>query len=305
MSKFKNLDSAFRKVESTLIGETIEIRKIEISLIDEFEGHPFSVNEDEDMLELVTSIKEKGQLTPVIVRQKENGRYEMVSGHRRKKALELAGEKMINAEVRVLSDDDAIIIMTDCNLQRSKIKPSEKAKAYKMKLKALKRQGERVDLTLSQVETKLRSDQLLANQSGVSRAQIQRYIRLTELIEPLLQVIDDEKMGLTVGVELSYLSKDEQAVVYEFMLADDRTPSLSQAQQLREISEKSVVTNDNILEVFVKPVTTAKNQTYKINMEYINKYIPAGTKTDEVTDIITKALEMYYKREEYYKSSKK
>ena len=191
--------------------------EIEISKIHPFKNHPFKVLDDEKMQDLVESVKINGVLTPVLLRMDENEEYEMVSGHRRMHAAQLAGLTMIPAIVRELSDDDAIVAMVDANIQREEWLPSEKAFAYKMKLEAMKRQGVRTDLTLSQNETKLRSDEVLSKQVGESRAQVQRFVRLTELIPELLDLVDNKKLQFTVAVDISYIDKEVQEWIYEYM----------------------------------------------------------------------------------------
>ena len=191
--------------------------EIEISKIHPFKNHPFKVLDDEKMQNLVESVKINGVLTPVLLRMDENEDYEMVSGHRRMHAAQLAGLTTIPAIVRELSDDDAIVAMVDANIQREELLPSEKAFAYKMKLEAMKRQGVRTDLTLSQNETKLRSDEVLSKQVGESRAQVQRFVRLTELIPELLDLVDNKKLQFTVAVDISYIDKEVQGWIYEYI----------------------------------------------------------------------------------------
>ena len=222
------------------------IYDIPISEIDDFPDHPFKVKLDEDMDQLVQSIKERGIITPVTLRPKEDGRYEIVSGHRRKKACELAGFDTVKAEVREMTRDEAIILMVESNLQRSVILPSEKAFSYKMRLEAMKRQGQRTDLTLSPVETKLRSSELIAQNSGDSRAQVDRYIRLTELIPELLDLVDEGRIAFRPAVELSYLQKEEQRALLEQIAYADATPSLAQAIKLKRFSQDGRLNNEII-----------------------------------------------------------
>ena len=222
------------------------IYDIPLSEIDDFPDHPFKVKLDEDMDQLVQSIKERGIITPVTLRPKEDGRYEIVSGHRRKKACELAGFDTVKAEVREMTRDEAIILMVESNLQRSVILPSEKAFSYKMRLEAMKRQGQRTDLTLSPVETKLRSSELIAQNSGDSRAQVDRYIRLTELIPELLDLVDEGRIAFRPAVELSYLQKEEQSALLEQIAYVDATPSLVQAIKLKRFSQDGKLNNEVI-----------------------------------------------------------
>ena len=208
------------------------IHDIPLELIDDFPGHPFQVRMDEDMQQLVESVKERGVLTPITLRQKEDGRYEIVSGHRRKKACELAGFETVRAEVRDMTRDEAIIYMVESNFQRSQILPSEKAFSYKMRLEAMNRQGKRTDITSGPVGQKLNSRDQLAADAGDSARQIQRYIRLTELIPEILQMVDEGKIAFRPAVELSYLTEVEQRWLHEAMEYADATPSLAQAIKL-------------------------------------------------------------------------
>ncbi|MFQ9891876.1 MAG: ParB/RepB/Spo0J family partition protein [Emergencia sp.] len=241
------------------------IYDIPISEIDDFPDHPFKVKIDEDMDQLVQSIKERGIITPVTLRPKEDGRYEIVSGHRRKKACELAGFETVKAEVREMTRDEAIILMVESNLQRSTILPSEKAFSYKMRLEAMKRQGERTDLTSSPLETKLRSSEIIAQGSGESRAQVDRYIRLTELIPELLDMVDESRIALRPAVELSFLKKDEQSALLEEISYADATPSLAQAIKMKKFSQEGKLSNDVIESIMSEE---KPNQKEKINIKY-------------------------------------
>lgn len=213
------------------------IHDIPLELIDDFPGHPFQVRMDEDMQQLVESVKERGVLTPITLRQKEDGRYEIVSGHRRKKACELAGFETVRAEVRDMTRDEAIIYMVESNFQRSQILPSEKAFSYKMRLEAMNRQGKRSDLTSTPVVSKSRSNETLGDQTGESREQIRRYIRLTELIPEILEMVDAGKIAFRPAVEISYLTEVEQRWLHEAMEYADATPSLAQAIKLKAFSQ--------------------------------------------------------------------
>ena len=216
--------------------------EIEISKIHPFKNHPFKVLDDEKMQDLVESVKINGVLTPVLLRMDENEEYEMVSGHRRMHAAQLAGLTTIPAIVRELSDDDAIVAMVDANIQREELLPSEKAFAYKMKLEAMKRQGVRTDLTLSQNETKLRSDEVLSKQVGESRAQVQRFVRLTELIPELLDLVDNKKLQFTVAVDISYIDKEVQEWIYEYI----RDTGFIKPKQTRWNAPKFNNNNNNV-----------------------------------------------------------
>ena len=230
-------DDLFQTDESREEAKLSKIRDIPISEIDEFPDHPFKVLMDEDMEQLVESIKRNGVMTPATVRLKEDGRYELISGHRRKKACELAGLETLKCEVKELTRDEAIIVMVESNLQRSVILPSEKAFAYKMRLEAMKRQGERSDLTSSPMGTKLRSDAELAEKVGESRNQIQRYIRLTELVPEILQMVDERQIAFRPAVEISYLTEEQQYTLLEAMEYNDATPSLAQAIKMKKYNE--------------------------------------------------------------------
>lgn len=277
------------------------IYDIPLSEIDDFPDHPFKVKLDEDMDQLVQSIKERGIITPVTLRPKEDGRYEIVSGHRRKKACELAGFDTVKAEVREMTRDEAIILMVESNLQRSVILPSEKAFSYKMRLEAMKRQGQRTDLTLSPVETKLRSSELIAQNSGDSRAQVDRYIRLTELIPGLLDLVDEGRIAFRPAVELSYLQKEEQSVLLEQIAYADATPSLAQAIKLKRFSQEGKLNNEVIESIMSEE---KPNQREKINIKYAEarRFIPASVPYEKTGEYILKALEDYHRYQERQKS---
>ena len=274
-----------------------KIYDIPIELIDDFPSHPFKVNMDEDMENLVASIKEQGLITPVILRPKDGGRYEMVSGHRRKEACLLAGFTTIKAEVREITQDEAIILMVDSNLQRTMILPSEKAFSYKMRLEAIKRQGKRTDLTCRPVGDKLtkqRSGEILGDSVGESERQIQRYIRLTELIPELLDLVDGRKMALRPAVELSYLTPDEQKVVFDETMIRDCMPSHAQTIRMRKMSERNMLT-DSIIDDIMRE--EKPNQKEKIHIPYseIRMFMPKGMSFEKTVDYIKKALEYYQK----------
>lgn len=290
----KDFEAIFKDDNELLESRLPKIYDIPINLIDDFPAHPFKVTMDEDLEYLIESIKEQGLITPVILRPKEKGRYELVSGHRRKEACMHAGLEMIRAEVREMTQDEAIILMVDSNLQRTELLPSEKAFSYKMRLEAVKRQGKRTDLTSYPLGTKLwfRSNQEVSEQVGDSRTQIARYIRLTELIPEVLDLVDGRKMGLRPAVELSYLSKDEQAIVYDQIMYRECTPSHAQTIRMRRLSEHGLLTASVINTIMreEKP-----NQKEKIHIPYneIRKYIPRGVSYERTADYIKKALEFY------------
>ena len=278
------------------------IYDIPLSEIDDFPDHPFKVKLDEDMDQLVQSIKERGIITPVTLRPKEDGRYEIVSGHRRKKACELAGFDTVKAEVREMTRDEAIILMVESNLQRSVILPSEKAFSYKMRLEAMKRQqGERTDLTSAPVGQRLTSRELLAENSPDSNTQIQRYIRLTELIPELLDLVDEGRIAFRPAVELSYLQKEEQSVLLEQIAYADATPSLAQAIKLKRFSQEGKLNNEVIESIMSEE---KPNQREKINIKYAEarRFIPASIPYEKTGEYILKALEYYHRYQERQKS---
>lgn len=278
------------------------IYDIPLSEIDDFPDHPFKVKLDEDMDQLVQSIKERGIITPVTLRPKEDGRYEIVSGHRRKKACELAGFDTVKAEVREMTRDEAIILMVESNLQRSAILPSEKAFSYKMRLEAMKRQqGERTDLTSAPVGQRLTSRELLAENSPDSNTQIQRYIRLTELIPELLDLVDEGRIAFRPAVELSYLQKEEQSALLEQIAYVDATPSLAQAIKLKRFSQNGKLTNEVIESIMSEE---KPNQREKINIKYAEarRFIPASIPYEKTGEYILKALEYYHRYQERQKS---
>lgn len=275
------------------------VRNIPISEINDFPNHPFKVKMDENMSDLVDSIKEHGVLVPALVRPKGDGTYEMVAGHRRKFASELAELEEIPCIIRDLTDDEATLIMVDSNLQRERILPSEKAFAYKMKLEAMKRQAGRPGKNSVPVAQDLKgktSRQLLGEQVGESQDQIRRYIRLTELIPPILDMVDDNKIAMRPAVELSYLSKTEQDILLDTMQLEDCTPSHAQAIKMRKFSEEGRLNEDVILSILSEEKGNQKEQ-FRMPKERISKYFTPGTSAKQMEDTIIKALELYRKRE--------
>lgn len=277
------------------------IYDIPLSEIDDFPDHPFKVKLDEDMDQLVQSIKERGIITPVTLRPKEDGRYEIVSGHRRKKACELAGFDTVKAEVREMTRDEAIILMVESNLQRSVILPSEKAFSYKMRLEAMNRQGQRSDLTSTPVVSKSRSNEELGSEHGESREQVRRYIRLTELIPELLDLVDEGRIAFRPAVELSYLQKEEQGALLEQIAYADATPSLAQAIKLKRFSQDGKLNNEVIESIMSEE---KPNQREKINIKYAEarRFIPASVPYEKTGEYILKALEHYHRYQERQKS---
>ena len=261
-----------------------------------FPDNPFHVAEDETLSELAESIKEFGIVTPIITRPKEDGNgYEVIAGQRRVRASELAGINTIPAFVLPLDRDRAIITLVDSNLQRENILPSERAFAYKMKSEAMKRQGFRTDLTSSQVVTKLRTDDKVAQGFGVGRMTVQRFIRLTELIPPILQMVDEGKIALTPAVELSFLKKDEQENLFATMESEEATPSLSQAQRMKSISQSGQLDMDMIFSIMTEEKGNQK-ETLKINTSKLKKYFPKNTTPKQMEETIIKLLERELQR---------
>ena len=272
-----------------------KIRDIPLTEIDDFPDHPYKVLEDEDMEQLVESIKERGVITPATLRQKEDGRYEMVSGHRRKRACELAGLTTLKAEVQELTKDEAIILMVDSNLQRSTILPSEKAFAYKLRLEAMKRQGERTDLTSVPVGQKLKgttSREILSGEVPDSNTQIQRFVRLTELLPPILDLVDDKRIAFRPAVELSYLAPTEQQCLLDAMDFHEATPSLAQAIKMRQFSKENKL-SDTVIESIMQEEKPNQREKSPFQSERISKLIPPTIPPDKAEDFVVKALEHY------------
>lgn len=274
------------------------VREIPLEEISDFPNHPFKVKMDESMADMAESVKQYGVLVPALVREKPEGGYEMIAGHRRKMASELAEKKEIPCIVRDLTDDEAIIIMVDSNLQREQILPSEKAFAYKMKLSAMNRQGQRTDLTSVPLGQKLgkTSRELLAEKSPDSNTQIQRYIRLTELITPILDMVDSGKIAIRPAVELSYLPKEQQTILLDTMQLEDCTPSHAQAIKMRKFADEGRLNEDVILSILSEEKGNQKEQ-FRMPKERISKYFSPGTPAKQMEDTIVKALELYRKRE--------
>ena len=271
------------------------IHDIPLELIDDFPGHPFQVRMDEDMQQLVESVKERGVLTPITLRQKEDGRYEIVSGHRRKKACELAGFETVRAEVRDMTRDEAIIYMVESNFQRSQILPSEKAFSYKMRLEAMKRQGQRSDLTSGPVGPKLsgtRSNEELARETSDSATQIKRYIRLTELIPEILEMVDAGKIAFRPAVEISYLTEVEQRWLHEAMEYADATPSLAQAIKLKAFSQDKTL-GPRVIEALLSEEKPNQREKFSFRADRLRRFIPDSVPFNQTEDFVCKALEHY------------
>jgi len=289
-------DDLFQTDESRAEAKLSKIRDIPISQIDEFPDHPFKVLMDEDMQQLVESIKRNGIMTPATVRLKEDGRYELVSGHRRKKACELAGLETLKCEVKELTRDEAIIIMVESNLQRSTILPSEKAFAYKMRLEAMKRQAGRPPKeNVSPLATNLskgRSDVELGELVGESKDQIRRFIRLTELVPEILQMVDDKQIAFRPAVEISYLTEEQQYTLLEAMSYNDATPSLAQAIKMKKFMQDGKLT-DEVIQSIMEEEKPNQREKPVFRDERITKLIPKSVPKGQEADFVVKALEFY------------
>ena len=295
-----SVDDLFTTQEERDAAKRETVVDIPLDEISDFPNHPFKVRMDEAMMEMADSIRQYGVLVPGMVRPKEGGGYEMVAGHRRKMGSELAQKPTMPCLVRDLTDDEAIIIMVDSNLQRESILPSEKAFAYKMKLEAMRRQqGERTDLTSATPLQKSKgktSRELLAENSPDSHEQIRKFIRLTNLIPPLLDMVDEGKIAMRPAVELSYLPENEQTILHEMMEMEDCTPSHAQTIKMRQFSESGKLTEEVILSIMQEEKPNQKEQ-FRMPRERISKYFPTGTPAQKIEDTIVKALDMYYKRQ--------
>ncbi len=292
-----SLDSLFTTQEQRDEAKRDSVQDIPISQISDFPEHPFKVKQDEAMLEMAESVRQYGILVPGLVRQLEDGSYQMVSGHRRKMASELAGRDTIPCIVRDLTDDEAVIIMVDSNLQRERVLPSEKAFAYKMKLDAMRRQAGRPSKeNLSPLETNLRTSAVIAQATGDSRAQVDRFIRLTNLIPEILDMVDDGRIAFRPAVELSYLTEQEQSALYDTMGREDCTPSLAQAIKMKAFSRDGKLTDAVILSIMEEEKPNQKEQ-FRIPKERISKYFKPGTPARTMEDTIIKALDYYRKRQ--------
>lgn len=300
------LDDLFTTQEERDEAKLKKIYDIAIDQIDDFPEHPFKVIDDEDMLNLTESIKEYGIITPAIVRKKEDGRYELIAGHRRKRACELAGLETLRSEVVDMERDEAIIFMVDSNLQRTKILPSEKAFSYKMRLEAMKRQGKRTDLTSSPVATKLkgmRSDEQLAAMVGEGKDNIRRYIRLTELIPEILEMVDREEIALRPAVELSYLPVGIQKKLYQIMDMEQCTPSHAQTLRMRRLFEDRKL-NDQALYNIMREEKPNQKERLVLRDSRVQKLFPRNLPAEKREEYIIKAMEYYGKYRERLKENK-
>ena len=302
-----SVDSLFTTQAERDDAKLTRVEEIPIDLIDDFPNHPYKVRMDDSMARLIESVGEHGVLEPALVRPKSDGRYEMVAGHRRKEASIHAQIPVIRCIVQDMTDDQAVIIMVDSNLHREEILPSEKAFAYRMKLEAMKRQGQRTDLTCAPVGHKLvnpKARDILAIEAGESKSQVQRYIRLTYLIPSLLELVDNSvlkekgtmQIALRPAVELSYLTEQEQQELYDTIITEDCTPSHAQAIKMRQFSQNGRLNMDVILSIMQEEKPNQKEQ-FKMPKDRISKYFPPGTPTQKIEDTIVKALELYRKRQ--------
>ena len=298
------LDELFMTDRERADNKLPRIYDIPINEIDDFPDHPFKVRMDEDMDLLVQSVKERGIIVPITLREKEDGRYELVSGHRRKKACELAGFDTIRAEIRDLTRDEAIILMVESNLQRSVILPSEKAFSYKMRLEAMKRQGMRTDLTCDPVGHKLpgaKSVEMLAGSSQDSKTQVQRYIRLTELIPPLLDLVDDGRIGMRPAVELSYLPAESQRELAEIISFMDATPSHDQTIRMRKMSDEGKLTSE-AMEAIMNEIKPNQREKISFRADRIRQYLPQNMPKSQTEEYVIQALSYYSRFREQQKA---
>lgn len=288
----RGVDELFTTQEERDDEKREKVYDIPLDEIDDFPNHPFRVVNDETMQEMVESVKQQGILVPAIARRKEDGRYELISGHRRKMACQLAGMDTMPVIVRDIDRDTATLIMVDSNLQREVILPSEKAFSYKMRLEALKHQGKRADSTSCPLGTKLRSDSELSETVPDSARQIQRYIRLTELIKPILDMVDEGRIALRPAVEISYLPKEEQKILLAVMESELATPSTSQAQRIRQLSAEGRLTEDSVYAILSEGKPNQKEK-YSFQRERLRRYIPENLPENKVESYVIEALEYY------------
>ena len=289
------LDKLFSTEQERMESQLPKIYDIPLSEIDDFPDHPYKVKEDEDMDQLVQSIKDNGILTPVTLRRKEDGRYEVVAGHRRKRACELAGIPTLRAEIKDLTRDEAVILMVESNYQRSKILPSEKAFAYKMRLEAMNRQGQRTDLTCGPVGHKLegtKSRDIIADSTNESARQISRYIRLTNLIPDILEMVDEGRIAFRPAVELSYLSEAEQAYLLEEMTYNDATPSLAQAIKMHSFAKEGKLSSE-VIESIMSEEKPNQREKISFRADRLRQYIPDSVPREKTEEYVMRALQHY------------
>lgn len=291
----KSVDDIFQTEENRADAQRERVQEIPLDQLKPFRNHPFKVRDDQRMLDTVDSIREYGVLVPAIARPDPEGGYELISGHRRKRGCEMAGLQTMPVIIRDLDDDAAVLVMVDSNIQREELLPSERAFAYKMKLEALKHQGARSDLTSSQLGTKLRADELLAQQAGESRNQVQRFIRLTELISELLDMVDERKLAFNPAVEVSYLKRDEQRMLLEAMDAEQTTPSLSQAQRLKKFSQEGRMTEEAMSAIMSEEKKSDMDKV-TLRSDTLRRYFPKSYTPKQMEQTIIKLLDVWQKQ---------
>ncbi len=291
----KSVDDIFQTEENRADAQRERVQEIPLDQLKPFRNHPFKVRDDQRMLDTVDSIREYGVLVPAIARPDPEGGYELISGHRRKRGCEMAGLQTMPVIIRDLDDDAAVLVMVDSNIQREELLPSERAFAYKMKLEALKHQGARSDLTSSQLGTKLRADELLAQQAGESRNQVQRFIRLTELISELLNMVDERKLAFNPAVEVSYLKRDEQRMLLEAMDAEQTTPSLSQAQRLKKFSQEGRLTEEAMSAIMSEEKKSDMDKV-TLRSNTLRRYFPKSYTPKQMEQTIIKLLDVWQKQ---------
>ena len=291
----KSVDDIFQTEENRADAQRERMQEIPLDQLKPFRNHPFKVRDDQRMLDTVDSIREYGVLVPAIARPDPEGGYELISGHRRKRGCEMAGLQTMPVIIRDLDDDAAVLVMVDSNIQREELLPSERAFAYKMKLEALKHQGARSDLTSSQLGTKLRADELLAQQAGESRNQVQRFIRLTELISELLDMVDERKLAFNPAVEVSYLKRDEQWMLLEAMDAEQTTPSLSQAQRLKKFSQEGRLTEEAMSAIMSEEKKSDMDKV-TLRSDTLRRYFPKSYTPKQMEQTIIKLLDVWQKQ---------
>ena len=291
----KSVDDIFQNEENRAEAQRERVQEIPLDQLKPFKNHPFKVRDDQRMLDTVDSIREYGVLVPAIARPDPEGGYELISGHRRKRGCEMAGLQTMPVIIRDLDDDAAVLVMVDSNIQREELLPSERAFAYKMKLEALKHQGARSDLTSSQLGTKLRADELLAQQAGESRNQVQRFIRLTELISELLDMVDERKLAFNPAVEVSYLKRDEQRMLLEAMDAEQTTPSLSQAQRLKKFSQEGRLTEEAMTAIMSEEKKSDMDKV-TLRSDTLRRYFPKSYTPKQMEQTIIKLLDVWQKQ---------
>ncbi|MBP3896412.1 MAG: ParB/RepB/Spo0J family partition protein [Mogibacterium sp.] len=299
--KLPSLDDLFSSQEERDDAKLKRIYEIPLDEIDPFPDHPFKVRDDEDMMNLVESVRANGVLTPATVRKKEDGRYELLSGHRRMRACQLAGISLLRCEVVDMTRDEATIFMVESNFQRTTIMPSEKAFAYKMRLEAMNRQGKRTDLTFSPLDKKLRSGMDLANEVGDSQAQIYRYIRLTELIPEILDMVDEGQIAMRPAVELSYIPKIQQGIIWESMELEGCTPSYAQAIRLRRLSAENKLTPEAVEAIMMEQKPNQKERII-LRGDRFNRLFPPDLPMSKREDYVAAAMEHYARFRERQRS---